>query len=632
MFIKIAIEMGTLIYEIPEKLKDEILIGSLVKVPLQNRKSKGWAVEIINKLPSHIKNTRIKKVIGTSYPKPLISKELIELGKWMSSYYQSSLGIVLNLMVSPIGKTIKVETGLTPTPTPTNFKQLNGKSIPSVITNALQKNEFKSILLYGATRRHIYLRAIEETLSQGKGVILLVPEIDMIAPVFSFIQQNFGERVALFHSKLRKEERWVEWLRIKQGMAQIVVGTQSAIFAPVQKLGLIIVDEEQSTSYKSGKFPKYSTPIIGTMRAKISKCVYIAGSRTPSIETFYNTEIGKSTLVRLISPKKIKKKIRIVDMRREIDPIFSELLQKRLKTYIEKEEKILLFLNRRGWSSFIVCNDCSYLPSCPNCNIPLTYHREKISASSGLKCHYCGYEERAPGYCPQCKGTNLSRKGIGTVQVEQAFLRLFPKVRIFRLDMDVASRKYANRIFKSFVEGDFQVLLGTQLIAKPLEFPEVGLIGVISADTGLNLPDFRGSEHTFSLLTRLIDKGKETILQTNNPKHQALKHLVSNDYYGFYKSEKLARKEHQYPPYSHLVRILLEGTNESVVNKHIYSLQNKLKEKGLNFIGPSLCPIEKKKGKFRYHFLLKVKNPSDLPLNSIVPKDAIIDVDPIELV
>ncbi len=629
MFVDVALEIGTFVYEIKKvknkfpDYKEKTVIGALVKVPLQNREASGWIVG--TKTKSQISKIKyIKEITQFSYPEPLISDKLIELGKWMSSYYQSSLGMVLNLMVPGIGKTS--------TQVHKAIKSSDKRGLPSVISNALKKNEFKSILLYGLTRKHIYLHAIEETLKQGKSSILLVPEIELTAPVFSFLQKKFGDRIALLHSKLKKEERWVEWLRIKQGTASIVVGTQSAVFAPVQNPGLIIIDEEQDTSYKSGKSPRYFAPVVGTMRAKISKCVYIAGSRTPSIEAFYNTEIGKSTLVKLVSPKKADKKIRVVDMRREIDPIFSELLQRKLKTYIERRERVILFLNRRGWASFIICEDCGYLPNCPNCNIPLTYHREEVSASGGLKCHYCGYKERAPGYCPQCKGTNLLRKGIGTVRVERAFLKLFPGVRIFRLDLDITSRKYVNHIFKSFADGKIQVLLGTQFVAKPIEFPEVGLTGVISADTGLNLPDFRSAEHTFSLLTRLINKGKETVLQTYNPEHRVLKYLLSNDYPSFYRSEKLLRKKHLYPPHSHLVRILIEGTNKTKVKEKTYKLLVSLKEKNLNFLGPSPCPIERKKGKFRFHFLLKAKNPSELSLTSIVPKETVIDVDPVELV
>ena len=662
MFVGIALEMGTFIYEVPRNLKKKVVIGSLVKVPLQNREADGWIVEIINELPPHMKSAHIKEVLGISYPNPLISDELIELGKRMASYYQSSLGVALNLMVPGIGKVRGAEEERS-REREQKSRLSDKRKLPSVISHSLQEREFKSILLYGGMRRDIYLQAIEGTLMQGKDVILLVPEIELTAPIFSLLQKEFGELVALFHSRLKKDERWIEWLRIKEGIVRIVVGTQSAVFAPVQRLGLIIIDEEQEESYKSMQSPRYSAGVVGEMRAKINKCVYIAGSGTPSIEAFHRTETGKSTLVRLVGASrgtsqqgKMEKKVWVVDMRREFDPIFSELLKRKLKTYIEKGERVILFLNKKGWASFIVCGDCGYLPKCPNCSIPLTYHREEISASSGLKCHYCGYREKAPGYCPQCKGSNLLRKGIGTVRVERAFSRLFPNARMFRLDLDTVSRKYVSHIFKSFAEGKIQVLLGTQLVAKSLEFPDVptnprlnrcpdsqystpvlmstpiGLVGIISADTGLNLPDFRGPERTFSLLTRLVNKGKEAIVQTYNPEHRVLQSLLLHNYFGFYRSEKSARKECQYPPYSHLVRILVEGKNKDVVSRHISSLQTKLKEKNLNFLGPSACPIERKKGKFRFHFLLKVKDPYELSLSSIVSKDVIIDVDPVELI
>ena len=509
--------------------------------------------------------------------------------------------------------------------------------LPFGIRESLEHKTFKSILLYGTNRKEIYLKTIDTALSYGLGAIFLVPEIKLTTDVFSLFQKKFGNLVALLHSGLKKDERWAEWLCIKEGIASVVVGTMSAVFAPVHNLGVIIVDEEQDTSYKSGKHPRYSTPVVAMMRAKIEKCLYIAGSNTPSIEAFYSTEKNvvtngirpknESSLVRIVSAKS-DKKVSIVDMHKEANPVFSQLLISKLRSYISVNKKVLFFLNRRGFSSFILCEDCGYVPKCPHCDISLTYHRSELI----LKCHYCGYSERAIGYCPQCKGINLSYKGVGTARVEKAFNKFFPGVKIFRLDLDTISSKYITHILPSFARGEFQVILGTQLIVKPIELPKIGLVGIISADTGLNLPDFRAPEHTFSLLNRLIERGEETVLQTHNPNHYIFKYLSSQGYLNFYKYEKSLREPHNYPPYSHLVRIVTEGSDEARAMEKINKLTSELNKLGVEFIGPSLCSTSHKKGKFGAHILLKVNDPLELKLEGLIPPGTTIDVDPLEFI
>ncbi|MCK4352529.1 primosomal protein N' [candidate division WOR-3 bacterium] len=623
MFVDVALASGTFVYEVPTRQltgEQKIAPGLLVNVPLKTRKLEGWIVGV--KKTSSLKN--IKQILSIPYPEPLITPQLLELSNLMAGYYQSSLGSVLNAMVPPRGtigsKKWEVKNE--------KWGERNKSvfTLPSIISKSLRKNKFESVLLYGSQRNAIYLKAIKEALSYGRGVIFLVPEILLTSSMFALIQKEFGNLTALLHSKLRKEDRWIEWLRIKQGIAKIVVGTKSAIFAPVYNLGLIIIDNEQDTSYKSLETPKYSARTVALMRAKLESSLCILGTSIPSIETLYNAEIKEISLLRLTHAKKLPK-IWLVDMRRETDPIFSELLKRKLTEHLKLGEKIILFLNRRGFCSFILCEDCGYIPRCPNCGISLTYYKETFI----LKCHYCGYTEKAPGYCEQCKGTNLLRRGIGISRVEKAFKALFPNVNILRLDLDSVSKRYVIHAFESFKKGTTQVLLGTQLVAKHISFPEVGLVGIISADTGLNRPDFRTSEYTFALLTQLIEKGEEVVLQTYNPKHSVLTHIINHNYSDFCESEKLIRKELNYPPYSHLIRILVEGFKKEKVKKEAMKIADKLREQNINFLGPVSCLLEKKKGKSRMHLLLKVKNPLCLKRINIIFKNAIVDVDTIDL-
>lgn len=625
MFVDVALDIGTFVYRVPKVIESKIEIGSLVQVPLKKRKINGWVVE-----KREVCNfADIKEILGIGSPNLFISQPLIELGKWMASYYHASLGFILNLMVPNVGARLapvqreREIRGQKSEETSFLYKSKSKSRLPLIISEPLSQKRFKSVLLYGTNRRGIYLQTIDAVLSYGRGAIFLVPEIKLTNEIFSIFKKRFGPLVALLHSGLKKDERWAEWLRVKQGEALVVVGTMSAVFAPVHNLGIIIIDEEQDTSYKNEKQPRFSTPVVGKKRAELESCLYICGSATPSIETFYDTETKKSTLVRLVSPVSYKEQanIFVVDMRKEADPVFSDLLKAKLKHYIANHQKILLFLNRRGFSSFILCEDCGYIPKCPNCGISLTYHRSELA----LKCHYCGYYERAIGYCSQCSGTNLSYKGVGTARVEEVFNKLFPGTNIFRLDLDSVSSKYTTHIFNSFIKGEITVLLGTQLVAKPIDFPQVGLVGIISADIGLNLPDFRTTERTFSLLMRLAKKGKETVIQTYNPGHRVLKYL--NSYDNFYKSEILLRKEHNYPPFSHLIRILIETTTEAQAKSRMDKIGAHLHKLGVNFLGPCPCPFEYKKGKFRTHLLLKVQTPTTL--NIALPSGSIVEVDPI---
>lgn len=632
-FAEVALPVGTFTYEVPGEFREDIKIGTLVKVPFNVRTLDGWVVGLSEK-PEYQENGNnsgesepahkgIKQLLKLNSAVPLISSELMKLAGWMADYYQSTIGFVLNLIVPPIDKKIPVietqDSALLP-------DSLTGQKSPPVISEALKARKFKSILLQGSNRQAIYSRAINEALTYGRGVIFLVPEIDLASSTAAAMEKQFGKVVAVLHSGLKKTERWMEWLRIKSGETRIVVGTMSAVFAPVNKLGIIIVDEEYSKSYKSDKHPKYSALSVAAMRAKIESCLYMIGSSIPSIEALYNTESGKSTLLK-VNPVRKSNRVSLVDMRDEADRIFSSQLKNVLRKHIESKGKILLFLNRRGFSSFILCEDCGYVPRCDKCGIALTYHKADTGGKNFFYCHYCGYKTEAFGCCPQCKGVNLSRKGLGTAQVERKFKNLFPETSIFRLDTDTVSRNYISHIFKAFESGKFQVLLGTQLVAKPLELPELSLLGVISADTFLHFPDFRAPERAYITLGNLIEKSAQSILQTCNPEHRVLKFLSEKDYNGFYNLEKSIRRELNYPPYSHLVEITLEARSEDTLQAKAEIIKEKLKELKLNFIGPS---IEGNSKTFKLKVLIKTSNPALFSLHKMMPAGTKVDVDPVE--
>ncbi|MFA5032355.1 MAG: primosomal protein N' [bacterium] len=621
--VDVALPAGVFTYEVPEQLRSVIKIGMLVEIPFNNKKTCGWVVGIKEKKElSHIKN--IKELLRLCSPESLISVELMELAKWMCTYYQSNVGAVLNLMVPPFTESMPIFSSETKPKL-----NLSKEKAPFIINEALEAKKFKVVLLQGLNREAIYIKTINEALSYNRDVIFLVPGIDLTAKVGVSLEEQFGKTVAFLHSGLKKKERWLEWSRIKKGDAKIVVGTMSAVFAPVNKLGVIILDEENNLrSYKSDKHPHYSAQTVSVMRAKIESCLYVAGSTMPSVEAFYNTEQKKSALFKLTSINRTPR-VSIVDMREEADRLLSQKLKAGLKRYVDNKERILLFLNRKGFSSFVMCEDCGYIPECPKCSIPLTYYKADADSTRShfLKCHYCGYAMEAIGYCPKCKGIHLTRKGIGTTQVERRLKNLFPGVNVFRLDSDNVSGGYITHIFKAFETGKIQVLIGTQLIAKPSELPDIGLFGLISADTFLNFPDFRAPERAYLMFGELIMKSKEAIIQTYNPGHRVLQHLRSSNYAGFYNEEKNIRKELNYPPYSHLIKITVEGQKDDILQSKAELIANKLTELNLNFIGPSFAAETKTR---KASFLIKISNPATISLTEKLPTGVKIDIDPIE--
>lgn len=503
-----------------------------------------------------------------------------------------------------------------------------------VVDEALANTGYYPYLLFGVTgsgKTEVYMELIEDALNKGKTSIVLVPEISLTPQMVLRFQKRFGDNIAAIHSALSDGEKYDEWRRIVKGEAKIVIGARSAIFAPLNNIGMIIIDEEHSDSYKQDDSnPRYNAKDIALLRGKYHNCPVIMGSATPSLEVFARAKKGVFKLLEL--PNRINGKslphINIVDMNEMISKTkghFSPVLLEAISARLLKNEQIILLLNRRGYSSFVTCKNCGYTFKCPNCDITLTYHK----SSRTLRCHYCGYGTKVYDTCPECHEKSINDLGVGTEKVEEELNKLFPESRILRMDFDTTSRKGMHeKMIKAFKNHEYDILLGTQIVSKGLDFDNVTLVGVINADTSLNIPDFRSSETTFSLLAQVAgragrsDKEGEVIIQTFNPEHYAIQYTKKHDYLGFYNREMSIRRELKYPPYYYICYVKTSGKD----NKYIYEESLKITKLFHNklismiILGPSPCTIFKLNNIYRYGIILKYKKDEDLRevLNKVI--------------
>ena len=409
-------------------------------------------------------------------------------------------------------------------------------------------------------------------LDDGREAIMLVPEISLTPQMTERFRSRFGELVAVMHSGLSVGEKYDEWRKVQQGKVKVVVGARSAIFAPFTNVGVIILDEEHETTYKQEDAPRYHARDVAIWRSQYHQCPVILGSATPSLESYARAQKGVYTLLTLKTRamQQALPTVSVVDLRAELQKgnrsMFSEKLVEAMRTRIDKNEQIVLFLNRRGYSSFVLCRDCGTVVQCKNCDISLTYHRTQEK----LKCHYCGYEEQVPNVCPQCQSEHIRYFGTGTQKVEEEIYRLFPEARVLRMDVDTTKQKGAHEaILEAFGQGKAHILLGTQMIAKGLDFPNITLVGVLSADTSLHLPDYRAAERTFQLLTQVSgragrhEKLGEVVIQTYTPEHYAIELSKEQRYEPFYEQEMRLRKRSGYPPYYYVA--LIQVSHEDVL-------------------------------------------------------------------
>jgi primosomal protein N' (replication factor Y) len=490
----------------------------------------------------------------------------------------------------------------------------------------------------GSGKTLVYIELLREVVErQGRTAIVLVPEIALTPQTVGRFKAVFGDRVAVLHSALSDGERYDEWRSLRSGEKQIVVGARSAIFAPLANLGAIVVDEEHESSYKQGEAPRYHAREVAVVRARIEGAVCLLGSATPALESWTNARAGKYSLVEL--PERVGGQplppIRVVDLRVErkrqkesagplqkVDAgpvILSDVLVSAVHARMRLGEQTILLLNRRGYANFVQCRECGLVWHCPNCNVSLTFHRRRAK----LTCHYCLHEEAAPKICPSCGSDDLNFRGVGTEQVERALGESFPSARIARMDVDTTGGKWAHHDILGRVErGEVDILLGTQMIAKGLDFPNVTLVGVINADVGINLPDFRATERTFQLLTQVAGragrgpKGGEVFIQTALPNHYAIAAATEHDFIGFAERELETRREPSYPPHSRLVNVVISGVEEEATQElavgaaeWVGGLLEARSIAEVRLVGPAPCPIDRIRGRWRWHFLLRSESP-----------------------
>jgi primosomal protein N' (replication factor Y) len=489
----------------------------------------------------------------------------------------------------------------------------------SEISTAIAATKFQPFLLHGVTgsgKTEVYLRAVEECLQRKRQALVLVPEIALTPQLVARFRARFeprGRKLAVLHSGLSDGERYDAWRTIVRGQADMVIGARSAIFAPLQSPGLIIVDEEHEASYKQGEGFRYNARDLALMRGQQQNCPVLLGSATPSLGSYYRGQEGS------ISYLSLKKRahagampaVELVDLTQQPpEGALSNLLIAELQQTLERREQALLLLNRRGFAPFLLCTDCGTSFHCPNCEITLTFHQR----DKQLKCHYCDYTEPPAEACPKCQGLNIEPEGAGTERLEQELSELFPGARIARMDRDTTSRKGAHqRLVRKMLAADIDILVGTQMIAKGHDFPGVSLVGVLGADSILNLPDFRAAERSFSLLTQVAGRagrasgGGKVLIQTFNPEHYALTCAARQDYQEFYQQELPFRQELGYPPCGHLVNLVLSGNNgvqvRNVAEQIVMDLSEPVSQ--VEILGPSPCPLARLRGKSRFQILLK---------------------------
>jgi len=523
---------------------------------------------------------------------------------------------------------------------------------------AMRDHHFEAFLLHGVTgsgKTEVYLRLIEESLEMGRGALLLVPEIGLTPAVAAQFFQRFGDRVAILHSAFSGLERVEQWRRIRRGEASVVVGTRSGVFAPVRNLGLILVDEEHDGSYKQEETPRYNGRDVAVVRARNAGAVIVLGSATPSLESRYNAESGKYTLIEM--PERIQRRpmpeVEIVDMRQEFletrkQSTFSRALVEGVEEKLKAGEQVMLLLNRRGYSTFVACRSCGERIQCQNCALTLTFHRR----DRRLLCHCCGYAERVPETCPKCASEHIYFLGTGSEKVEDELSQTFPKARVARMDRDtVSGKRDYETILHGFREGNYDLLVGTQMIAKGHDIPNVTLVGIVNADIGLGMPDFRAAERTFQLLTQAAGRAGrgelpgKVLLQTINPEHYAIRSAAAQDYAAFYKKEIEFRRLMRYPPFSALANVLVRHSSQEEAMRLAGDLGGVLTPppEGVRVLGPAEAPVPRLKREFRYQTLLKAASRKRLgevlrqlrsyAMTAKWPATAlVIDVDPLSLI
>ncbi len=525
------------------------------------------------------------------------------------------------------------------------------------ITSAIDSGSHQGHLLFGVTasgKTEVYLRCIEYALELGKTSLVLLPEIALTTQVMNIFKSRLGDTVAVLHSALSAGERCDEWARINEGEARVVLGARSAVFAPLENLGLVVVDEEHEGSYKQDTSPRYNGRDVAVKRAQDAGAALVLGSATPSVETFHLAREGVYGL--LTMPSRIENRpmptVHVADLREEFAQgkatIFSRRLEEGIRNRLERKEQVILLQNRRAYSTFLLCRDCGFVARCPNCAVSLKFH----SAARKLSCHHCGFVRPAPDVCPKCQSLRIRKFGIGTERVEEETRKIFPDARVLRMDRDTTSRKGSHAaILNEFRSGEADILVGTQMIAKGLDFPNVTLVGVISADTSLNLPDFRASERTFQLISQVAGRSGrgttpgEVVIQTMDPDNYAIQSAVTHDYISFFEQELEMRRELLYPPFATLVNVLARNETNSAARAAVEELGAEIKKlpmsirKDVRVSPPVPAVLSKLKNMYRWHLVLRSTDREAVlgvlhhvfEANPSLRRKLTVDVDPVSM-
>lgn len=509
----------------------------------------------------------------------------------------------------------------------------------------IENTDKRTSLLFGVTgsgKTEVYLKLISDTLKKGKTAIMLVPEISLTPQMLRQLRARFQGEVSILHSKLSAGEKFDEWLRLKRGEAKIAIGARSAIFAPLDNLGLIVIDEEHDGSYEAENSPRYKTIEVAEERARLSGAKIVLGSATPSVESYDKAIGGEYYLAEMktrINGKNLPEFI-VADMRQEIrrgnESIFSSDLKSEIEDCLKQGNQAIIFFNRRGYSRQVLCRDCGNVIRCENCDVALNYHKDQ----GVLKCHFCNATYKMPSACPECGSINLSYNGIGTQKVVDEIKRLFPSARLLRMDNDTTSGKEGHfKILKDFAEKKADILVGTQMVAKGHDFPAVTLVGILDADMSLYFSDYRSGERTYQLITQVAgrsgraDKKGKVVLQTYNPENEVLRFAINYDYVGFFEREKAVRKSTNFPPYSLVLRIMVEADDDKAAMEGLKEVYFRVKEvydrerDKFTFFNKMKCPVKRIKNKYRYEILMRIP-PDDKRLKDEIYNLALKDKKP----
>jgi primosomal protein N' (replication factor Y) (superfamily II helicase) len=659
---------GSLTYRVPDEMP--IRPGDLVLVPLQTRLLPGVVVSVVGEVPSFPTKPVEDRVAEDAFVGPL----QLTLARWIAAHYRASLYDCLALFLppglaarladaarkgtwkAPAAPPIPAEPPVLPPPLPGPPLTLQQEAAARRIVSAIEQRQHKAFLLHGVTgsgKTHVYFEAVARTLEAGRQAIVLVPEIALTPATLARFEERFPGRVAVLHSQLPVKKHRLDWERVRRGEADIVVGSRSALFAPVRRPGLVILDEEQEPSYRQEQSPRYHAREVALWWGQVARAPVVLGSATPDVESYFRAERGRYTLLTLparylagsTSDARNLPSVSIVDMRAELragnTSIFSHELEAALEETLGRGEQALLFLNRRGSATCVSCRDCGYVLTCRRCDIPVVYHRP----DDVLVCHRCNRRRPMPDRCPGCAGTRIRFFGTGTQRVEQELSTRFPAARVIRWDRDTTSKKGTyEELWLAFTSGEADVMVGTQMIAKALDFPRVTLVGVVLADVGLFLPDFRAGERAFQLLSQMAGRGGRgalggrAIVQTYVPDHYAIQAAASHDYQGFYEREIAFRRVHGYPPLGRLVRLLYSGSKEEKCVRETRRvravLDGEIARQGIadiQVIGPAPCFAQRARGRWRWALLLRGDRFARVLDRLELPPGWTIDVDPVSL-